>query len=129
MAENKRKKKLETLTTESTENIVIDNTAENVIKITESKARLIYDKHIKRGKYGELSLTFFGLFLTCLITLLTTNFKNVFGIKNSSIFLMAMFAFAAVLFFGLTIYTVIRWVLDRKKYNIENFISDLKEKR
>ena len=81
-APKKKNSNLKFKTVESSGDI-FDNTTEETVIINVSKARLIYYKHIKRQGNGGLTLTFLGLFLSCVVTLFTSTFKDVFGIQNS----------------------------------------------
>lgn len=121
-----QKKKNEITITLSNDPIIYDNTSEDRIIINESKARLIYAKHIKRSPYRNLCGTFLGLFLSCLISVLTADFKDIFGIKNSSAFFYSFFLIATIVFSIFTFAFFVLFLINRKKYNEDKFISELK---
>lgn len=104
---------------------VCDNLSETAIQVTESKARLAYQNHVK-GCTGERVLTFFGLCVTFFITVLTSTFNDVFGIENSSYVLCAAFWIAAIGFALATIVSFIIWIKNRKERNEDTFINALK---
>ena len=106
---------------------IYNNTTENEIRINESKARLIYNKHINKTYNTGLIWTFLGLFITCLIAVLTSDFKDIIGIENSKYYLFSMFVIGAIVFFIATIVQIAKWLRGRKKYNVDTFIADLKE--
>ena len=109
-----------------TEDNLYNNSKENYILINESKAKLIYEKHVKNSLHGSLSLTFLGLFISLLITFFTCEFKDIFGISNSSYYVYAVFLIATILFGILTVVFFISWILHRKNKNAKAFIDALK---
>ena len=121
----KRHSNLKSKTVESSGDI-FDNTTEETVIINVSKARLIYNKHIKRQGNGGLCLTFLGLFLSCFVTLFTSTFKDIFGVQNSSYIINAIFILACGGFLIATIIFFIKWICGCKKYNEKTFIADLK---
>ena len=114
-----------TTSLENTEN-VFDNTSEDRILINESKARLIYKNHIKNNTFGGLCGTFFGLFLTCLIAVLTSTFHDIFYIEGSSVFVKLSFIFGTGVFFICFIVFLIIWIVHKVKYSEKKFIAALK---
>ena len=105
--------------------LVCDNLTDNAIRITESKARLIYRDYFTYSS-GERALSFFGLFISFLVTLLTSEFKDIFGMENSSNILEAIFIILTISFAAATIISFIKWLKDGKSNNEDSFIDSLK---
>ena len=104
---------------------VFDNTSEFAVKINESKARLIYNRYFKATSGGTV-LSFLGSFLSCLTTLLTATFNDIFGIAGSSSVLSAIFVIFTGVFGILTIIWTGKWIFSLIKLNEESFIDELK---
>lgn len=111
--------------TQKTELPVFDNTKEFAITINESKARLIYNKYFKSTSGGTV-LSFFGTFLSCLTTLLTATFNDVFEIDGSAAVLTAIFVILTILFGVLTVIWLFKWIHSLVKLNETSFMNDLK---
>ena len=106
-----------------------DNTNDSGFQTTDSKAKLVYLKFKeKRSNFSDF-LCWLGIFLTSLASLLTSEFKPIFGIDNSNHYLFAFFVFVCLASFVLSIYFLIKWILNRKKYNENTFIEYLKGKK
>ena len=103
---------------------VFDNTAEFAVKITESKARLIYNKFFKATSGGTV-LSFLGTFLSCLTTLITATFNDVFGVGSSAV-LTAVFVILTIIFGALTFIWTGKWIYSLIKLNESSFIKELK---
>lgn len=108
-----------------TELQVYDNTKEFAVTINESKARLIYNKFFKSASGGTV-LSFLGTFLSCLTTLFTATFNDVFGIAGSASVLTAIFVILALVFGALTVLWLIKWIYSFVKLNESAFINDLR---
>jgi len=104
---------------------VFDNTSEFAVKINESKARLIYNKYFKVASGGTV-LSFLGSFLSCLTTLITATFNDIFGIDGSSAVLSAIFVILTGVFGILTLIWTFKWIYSLIKLNEESFIDELK---
>lgn len=104
---------------------VCDNLSETAIRVTESKARLVYQSHIK-GHSGERVISLLGLFLSFLTTVLTASFNDIWGIENSSYILCAAFWLATIGFGIATLVSLILWLANRKNYSESAFINALK---
>lgn len=104
---------------------VFDNTFESAVKINESKARLIYNKYFKIASGGTV-LSFLGVFLSCLTTLITATFNDVFNIDGSAYVLTAIFFILTILFGILTLVWFGKWIYARIKLNEKSFIEELK---
>ena len=104
---------------------VFDNTSEFAVKINESKARLIYNKYFKATSGGTV-LSFMGTFLSCLTTLLTATFHDIWGIEGSSAVLSAIFVILTGVFCLLTIIWAGKWIYSLIKLNESSFIDELK---
>ncbi len=103
---------------------VFDNTSEFAVKITESKARLIYNKFF-RATSGGTVLSFLGTFLSCLTTLITATFNDVFG-DGSAAVLTAIFVILTIIFGVLTVIWIGKWIYSLIKLNESSFIKELK---
>lgn len=104
---------------------VFDNTSEFVVKINESKARLVYIRYFKSTSGGTV-LSFLGTFLSCLVALLTATFNDVFGIEGSAAVLTAIFVLLTIGFGILTVVWGIKWVISLFELNEDSFIKELK---
>ncbi len=104
---------------------VFDNTSEFVVKINESKARLIYNRYFKATSGGTV-LSFFGTFISCLLAIFTATFNDVFGIEGSAAVLSAIFVLLTIVFGILTFVWGIKWIISLFKLNENSFIKELK---
>ena len=104
---------------------VFDNTSEFAVKINESKARLVYSKYFKATSGGTV-LSFLGTFLTCLTTLLTATFNDIFGIEGTSAILSAVFIILTGIFALLTIIWTCKWIYSLYELSESAFINELK---
>lgn len=104
---------------------VFDNTSEFVVKINESKARLVYIRYFKATSGGTV-LSFLGTFLSCLVALITATFNDIFGIEGSAAVLTAIFVILTIGFGVLTIVWGIKWIISLFKLNENSFIKELK---
>lgn len=104
---------------------VFDNTKEFAVTINESKARLIYVKYFRAASGGTV-LSFFGTFLSCLTTLLTATFNDIFDIDGSSAILTAIFIILTGMFGLLTVVWFFRWIYSLIKLDETSFIDELK---
>lgn len=104
---------------------VCDNLSETAIQVTESKARLAYQNHVK-GFSGERVLSFLGLSITFFVTLFTSTFNDILGIANSSYVLCAAFWISGIGFAIATLVSFIIWLNNKKKYSEDAFIKTLK---
>lgn len=116
---------LDTQSTVNSSMPMCDNITDTAIRITESKARLVYRNHINKIN-GELVLSLFGLFLTFIITVLTSEFNDVFEIENSKYILNAAFVILTIATGIASGIYLVKWIVNRKKYNENSFISALK---
>lgn len=104
---------------------VFDNTFEFAVKINESKARLIYNRYFKATSGGTV-LSYLGTFLSCLTTLLTATFNDIWGITGSSAVLTAIFVILTIAFGLLTLMWAGKWIYSLIKLNETSFIDELK---
>lgn len=104
---------------------VFDNTKEFAVTINESKARLIYVKYFRAASGGTV-LSFLGTFLSCLTTLLTATFNDIFDIDGSSAILTAIFIILTGIFGLLTVVWFFRWIYSLIKLDETSFIDELK---
>lgn len=110
---------------QKTELEVFDNTKEFAVTINESKARLIFKRYFKSASSGTV-LSFLGTFISCLTTLLTANFNDIFGIEGSAAVLTAIFVISTGIFGILTIVWLVKWIYSLIKLNESSFINELK---
>lgn len=122
---NVKNNRLDTQGVIKSEMSVYDNLTETAIRITESKARLIYKNYFNRCS-GERVVSLFGLFITFLVTLLTSDFKDILEIEGSSNTLNAIFIILTIVFAVATIINFFSWMKDRKCNNENSFIEALK---
>lgn len=100
----------------------IDNTDSDKIVITRDKLYYKLDKHYKKMGHrydwvGALALT-----ITLVLTLLTSNFKSIFGIDPNIIKgVFIAFTFVSLCY---TIYTICR-VISSRKHTIDYIIDDI----
>ena len=104
---------------------VYDNTSEFAVKINESKARLLYNKYFKATSGGTV-LSFLGTFVSCLTTLLTATFNDIWGIAGTAAVLTAIFVILTVVFGILTFLWFVKWIYSIVKLNESSFINELK---
>ena len=102
-----------------------DNITDTAIRITESKARLVYRDHLKHSS-GERVVSAFGLFIAFLTTLLTSNFNDIAGIENSKYVMNALYVLLAIVSGIATIVFFFQWIQRRKNNNEDTFINALK---
>ena len=106
---------------------VFDNTAENHIVITESKARQLYNKYMQAPRLRDVG-SLFALALTCFVAATTTHPEDFLGIDGSGDFLHAGFWFCAMFFGAATLYGLINHFRLRKSLSEEAFIEEMKGK-
>ena len=126
MANSKRKNSSLKINLKTTKHFVFDNTSENVIQINESKARLLYQNHIKNTPNLNLFFTYLGLFASFLISILTTTFNDIFNIQGSGLFIECIFIIGSIATLMASIYVLVKWFINKKRYNEDKFIKDLK---
>lgn len=102
---------------------IVANIEENYILTTEDKIKILYSDYKEAGKYSGEFWTFLGLFIALLTTVLTCEFKSVFGLSESVI--ESAYVLATAITFLLTIKAVVQWIANRKKMSFEYFISQL----
>lgn len=104
---------------------IFDNTEDNMIYITESKAKLIYNDHIKNTPNIGLFFTILGFFVSFLLALITADFKDFLGFK--SYYVQAFFVMITIASAVWCIILLIRWIKNKKKYSVTTFINALKD--
>ena len=103
---------------------VVANIQENCILTTEDKIKILYNEYNEARKYSGEFWTFLGLFLSLLISILTCEFKSIFGISESvieAVFILA--TFVALIF---SICALVNWIRNRKKLTFEYFINQIR---
>lgn len=116
---------LETQGVVNSEMSMCDNITDTAIRITESKARLVYRDHLEHSS-GERAVSAFGFFLTFVVTLLTAEFKDIPNCENSKYVLNAIFILLAICCGIATIVFFFQWLSQRKENNEDSFINALK---
>lgn len=102
-----------------------DNTGEETVAISISKARIIYRDFIKSPR-KETILSLLGLATTCLAATLTGSSSDIFGIEGTGNFIHLLFCLGAGVFAVWLIIATILYVLKRKDFSEERFIARLK---
>lgn len=101
-----------------------NNTKSDLIEITEDKLENILLKHLHKKQKAQSWLTPLTLFMTVLIVLLTSDFKDFIGIKKevwNALFLLTLFVSFIWLIAG-----VVRAVKHTKSATLEYLISQIK---
>ena len=89
------------------------------------KQGLFINKYFKSASGGTV-LSFLGTFLSCLTTLFTATFNDIWGIEGSAAILSAVFVILTGIFGILTIVWGGKWIYTLVKLNESSFINDLK---
>ena len=113
---------------ETSKHRIEKNLSENGVMISDSKSRLIYRDFIKNDRYFGFFTTSLSIFLSFLIAIFTSNFKDFFKIENTSDIIFAFFVFVCISSGILTIIFFILYLKNRKKCNEEAFINALHDK-
>ena len=103
---------------------VVANIEENCILTTEDKIKILYNEYNEARKYSGEFWTFLGLFVALLTTIVTCDFKPVFGLSEAVV--EAAFILATALAFILTIWASIQWIRHHKKLSFEYFIDQIR---
>ena len=122
MAIQTSKEKIKTIMNQTDAQISV-NVNENYIFTTEDKVKILYEEYNGVRKYSGDVLTYFGIFLTLIITLLTCDFKELPFIDASTI--KAIFVLATILFGLLCICAVCKWFANKDKLTFEYFLKKL----
>lgn len=110
--------------------IIYDNTTEDIIMVNVSKVRLIYKDHMQHNADIGIVLAWFGLALSCLIAVLTSDFEKVNVIHRDLPKLLTFgFGFFFMLSFIKGIFHLRETKMNEKKYTDETFISELKNQK
>lgn len=103
-----------------------NNVSQGIIHITEDKLHVILLKYEKKSKQIYLWATPLGIFISCLIATITSNFKEKWGLSPDT--WMAIFILITV-FSGIWfLYNGIKALINRKDISIEKLIEDIKNK-
>ncbi len=119
MANNELKTEITQIKTDE----IYENASDNLIMITESKAKLVYHKYIESSTKGAI-LTNIGLAVAFLTPVFTADFKSILGISASVV--EAVFILASLLFCFKAITSVIYVIKIGRFLKEENFILELK---
>lgn len=99
------------------------NTSVNVISITEDRLINILTSHIEKIKKSKEWLAASGFSVSLLLVLLTSDFKNTWGIKADF-----WLAFIFFIFLGSVIYLVnILYNCQKYKIDVEDIVNDIKQ--
>lgn len=101
-----------------------NNTKSDLIEITEDKLENILLKHLHKIQKGQSWLTPLTLFLTVLIVLLTSEFKDFIGIKKEV--WNAVFLLTSLISFVWLIVTIVKAIKHTKTSSLENLINQIK---
>ena len=105
---------------------VFKNLSQDVIIITSDKVELLLNEHHNIVKRKTEWLTPLGIFITILLTLLTTNFDKTFLSLNKDVW-KAIFILSSVVTGGYTIYLICVAIYYRDKGTIGGFMGKLKK--
>ena len=100
------------------------NIDENYIFTTEDKIQILYNEYNQARKSSGDFWTFFGIFLTLLIALLTCDFKPFLFMDAATI--NAMFVLATIVSAVFCIIYAIGSIRNRKKLKFDYFIKKIK---
>lgn len=102
---------------------ICENISDNIISITESKARLIYREYAeaptKSAVFSDL-----GLMIAFATPIVTSDFKDFLGIPAELIW--ALFTLISVVFGGKFIVSAVRFFTKGRSMNEDNFLKELK---
>ena len=104
---------------------VYDNTSDNYIAISESKARIIYKKFVKNIN-GGVVWSVFSTAITCTVAGTTGEFQDVFNIERSGELIRLAFQGIGVAFWIFFVYVLIVYVVNKTRYGEDKFIEELK---
>ncbi len=102
---------------------ICDNLNEKIIAITESKARLVYQKYTGIPTAGAM-LSDFGLLVAFATPLITSDFNGILGFSPEV--LKACFIVASIVFACKFIGSTFRYITKGRRMNEESFLKELK---
>lgn len=102
---------------------ICENISDNVIYITESKARLVYREYAEAPTKNAM-LSDFGLAVAFATPLLTSDFKSILGLSSETI--KAMFILIAIAFGAKFIVSAFKYFAKGKPMDEDRFLQDLK---
>lgn len=100
----------------------IENIQTNEITISEDKLRIKLEKQIKRVRRGSGVLGYISVAITCVGVLVSTDFKEVYGITPDM--WKTVFFLAAVVFVGLSFFHVFYALFFRA--SVDSIVKDIK---
>lgn len=101
-----------------------DNTSQVLIRITEDKLKNYLNEHLSKTPIKRAWIPPFGLILTFITTLATTDFKSAFYLSAAnwkSLFILGLIA--SIIW---AIVNVIRWLIYRKELSIDHLLNQIK---
>lgn len=101
---------------------IYDNTNDSTIKITKSKAELLYREYMEAPTKTAI-VSNLGLVIAFITPLLTSDFKNTWSIPSEA-FRDFFIAASAISFYKL-LKSIIQYVSKGRSLNTENFIREL----
>jgi uncharacterized Tic20 family protein len=104
---------------------VESNLSDGAVVITDSKAIIIYRDFFARRVWIGLFSTFISVFVSLLITLLTSSFNMIFGLPESPFVLKGIFITLCALFGLASVVSFVFMIISIKKYNERAFIKAL----
>lgn len=102
---------------------ICENISDNIISITESKARIVYGNYTNRTTINAI-LSDLGLAIAFITPIITSDFKSIFGISAEII--KALFILASIIFVIRFVRSVILFIKSGRYLNEDNFIRELK---
>lgn len=102
---------------------ICENISDNIISITESKARIVYSKYTN-GVTINTILSDLGLTIAFITPIITSDFKSIFGISAEII--KALFVLASIIFIIRFVRSLILFLKSGRRLNEDNFIRELK---
>ena len=103
------------------------NVSDNIVVTTDSKAKIIYRDFLARRIGFGTFFSFLGLFVSTLITVLTSTFNEVPNMPNSSFVMKGVFVCLCAVFGIISLISLIISIIGFKKYNEKSFIRALHE--
>ena len=129
-ANKKHSAPVKTYITSPKSQVTYDNTSDNIIMITVSKARLIYRDQIQNRADSSTIWSWFGAALSCFIAVVSSNFERTKALHESfPVVLTLGFIVGCIYSFVVTVKCIIRFFKNKARYTEETFIAELKLKR
>jgi len=102
---------------------ICENTSDNIIAITESKAKLVYRSYFENTTVSAI-LSNLGLVVAFITPVITADFKGIMGLTPEEV--KAIFVILSAVFASKLIVSVYHYLKTGRNLNEENFIRELK---